>query len=167
MQALLKTANIIWGAIVAQLVLFGATAFFFYKPETAVFNPTDTSITIVYIAYLLIIASVPGSYTLYSIMLKKIPKEQPEEILFVAYRKLLFVKYAILESASLFAIVAYIVSGSTNPMYAFFIPVIVLLMSKPSDAEFRKDFLPQEVENHNRFEEEVIEYEDTASDEKE
>jgi len=166
MQSLLKTAKLIWASIAAQMLIIGAVAYFVYKPHTTGFDSSDTSVIVVYISYILILTAIPGSYSLYNYLVKKTPKDQPEELLFARYRTSLYVKYALLEGAALFAIVAYAVSGSSNPLYAFFIPIVVLLMSKPSEHEFRKDFFPQHEDSSQSFDNEEIENEYSASDEK-
>ncbi len=149
MHSHFKKLNLIWAFLLVQSLIFALIAYFVFRPHEQMMTAASAEY-LLYLAYILVIASIPGSFKIYKYLSDRTPKQQNETLLLARYRSLVIFRAAVLESATFLAITVYLITGIFSPLYAAFLPLVALALAKPSEREFRKDFFEQD---------EIIDYE--------
>ncbi len=137
----IKQLTIIWLALIAGLVIFMGMAFLVLIPQSTS-EPIDASIYYV-IAVVLATAGMFSSTVMYKIQVRsaaQLVNPVPERLM-AHYQTALIIKLSLLEGPGLFSIVAAIITQQT--LFAALTAGIVVLMiiAKPSELQFREDFL--------------------------
>ncbi len=136
----IKTLRLIWAGLIVETLLLGFVFYFILRPHESDADQSEFAVTLVYISYMSVLAAIPGSFKIYEKIVKKSDKNQTEEQAILKYKTALIIKYGILEFATVFSLIAYLISHSISPLYMFLIPATLIFISKPSIMRFREDF---------------------------
>jgi len=128
-KARFKTTRIIHLALLAGQVLFAAVVFFLTR-STAI--STDTNNPLFVVAPLLAMAAVVASIFLYKQQLALATQQQTLNSKLAQYQTALIIRWALLESASLFNIVCYFVTGNFALLLIAFLIIAYFISIRPT-----------------------------------
>jgi len=140
----IKLSKMVWIFLLAELIILFLVVYFILKPqETALENP-KTGHTLLYLSYITAIVAIPISFYIKNIMSKKALKEKSLVRKTQLYFNSVIAGLSILELAGVFSIIAFYFSKQTQTAYMFGIIIVAILLSKPSQNAFDKEFLGNE-----------------------
>jgi hypothetical protein len=129
-QAFLKMIVIIHGALLAGQVLFGITALASTKSMGIIMKPADDPFF--YVAPFLTLSSIAAGIFLFKQQLAKLPEKVTLKEKIAGYQTGLIIKYALTEGASLFGIVAYLLTGNLLYLIITGVNVIYFFWIRPT-----------------------------------
>jgi hypothetical protein len=133
----LSVLTMLWGAVSAGYLFILLTMYLVLKQ---VGSPVTNSPAFTLISIFSIFTLIPAAFYSYSWQSKKAKSAAACENRFLLYRKAWILKIAMSEAAGMIPIVAYFVTANQQFIMLAAISLIVLLISKPSEEQYRKDF---------------------------
>lgn len=143
--------NIIWGLFLIGLVVF-FLIFFLTVPEIKSDSNENDSVSLLYISYMMVILLIPSGYFLYNNSCKKGTSESSYYQKFITYRTSTIMKFMMFGIAGFSLTIVYILTKNVQILYMFSIVLIILLISKPSVSQFKKDLKITEENNNSSVE---------------
>lgn len=136
----IKLSKMIWVFLLAELITLFLVIYFVLKPQETVAENPETAHTLLYLSYITAIAAIPASFYIKNIMGKKALKEKSITRKTQLYFNSVIAGLSILELAGVFSIIAFYFSKQTQTVYMFGIIIVAVLLSKPTENAFNKEF---------------------------
>lgn len=143
----IKLLTFIWMFFIIELVVFFTVTFFVLVPKVLIRSTDPSDVSFLYLSYILSIASIPAVFKIYDLYRKKVKKGADEKSRIETYQLAVIIKFAILELAAIFALIAFYLNESNEPLYMFAIVFVAIFLNKPSYSQFEKDYLKDVDEN--------------------
>lgn len=131
-----KNLQILFLALLLGQIAFAVVANFMITNTTI----TDTGALIYLVPTVMLVSIFGGNYIFNSNLKKIIANESSLEDKFGEYRKNAIVRWAMMEIANLFAIIAAIIEGKTLYFALFAVSLIFFSMTRPSVQDFSRQF---------------------------
>ena len=143
-QSIEKKINLltfIWAFFIGELIVFLGITYFILAPEQLTQSFDSVDVSVLYLSYIISIAAIPAVFKIYDIQKNKLKKDTSEILKSEKYQIAIIIKFAILELAAVFSLVAFYLNEIKEPLYMFGIVFIAIFLNKPSYKQFEKDFL--------------------------
>lgn len=144
--------NLVWFILLLELAIFFYLAYFVFAPDSLEASKNQTHIILLYLSYVVGVASVPGVFKLYDLRRKKRNTffsidEKTEQYFFAK-----LIQFAVLEFAGIFLLITFYLNEFFQPIYLFGIIYLTVFFTKPSHKQLEKDFLTDESD----FDEKIV-----------
>lgn len=143
----IKLLAFIWVFFIAELVVLISLTYFILLPEQLNQSVASGDVIFLYFSYILSITAMPIVFKIYDIQKNKLKKGDSEKTKLEKYQIAVIIKFAILELAAVFSLIAFYLNEIKEPLYMFGIVFVAILLNKPSYKQFEKDFLKEADEN--------------------
>ncbi|MFD1256782.1 hypothetical protein ACFQ3S_08230 [Mucilaginibacter terrae] len=134
-----KALQMITLALCSGVILFLLVAIFINQHKLVLMPANDPNTIIIYIAIALSIVSVISSNILFNILLKKIDTNTSVKEKFTKYVAAYITRYALLEGAALFNVVALLLSGCLISAGVALMLIIFMLSIRPQRSKTIED----------------------------
>lgn len=141
-----KNLQIIFLGLLIGQIAFAIIANFMITDITI----TDTGALIYIVPSVMVVGIVAGNYIFNSNLKKVVTKENSKENKFSEYRKNSIIRWAMMETGNLLAIVAALIEGKTLYFALFAIGLIFFAMTRPSVEDFSRQ-LDLSVQEENQL----------------
>jgi len=143
----IKLLSFIWTFFIGELIAFLGITYFILAPEQLSQSFDSVDVSILYLSYIISIAAIPLVFKIYDIQKNKLKKGDSKRTKLEKYQIAVIIKFAILELAAVFSLIAFYLNEIKEPLYMFGIVFIAIFLNKPSYKQFEKDFLKDIDEN--------------------
>jgi hypothetical protein len=135
---LIRQLTFIFYALVAGQVIFAGVCYFLLHNEMFVTQDIAELRLVVPIA---VVGAMAISYFLNEQMRQKASTLKSLEAQAAHYKQRVILRLAVLEGANLFALVAYLMTGSINFMLFFAVGLLLFFYFRPNEAEMERDYV--------------------------
>lgn len=136
----IKLLMFLWIGLIAELVVAVSVVYFIIVPRPLHPSSELSHQYLLIIVYIFVFASIPLGYFIYNKILKTKKSNLSVNEKVQKYFISMILRYGILEGAGIFALIAYVITENSGPVNIFIVVIIALLISKPSENVFKKDY---------------------------